>query len=81
MQASYQIVSENYRSIPLDSFRISCAKNKQWEGLVKRRRDHRESDASSPAHKISALRVTKPFPTTHYRDILYTGDHELRRGQ
>ena len=50
---------EIYRSIPLDSFRISGAKTKQWEGLVKRRRDHHESDAFLPAHKT--IRVFKSF--------------------
>ena len=56
--------SENYWSIPLDSFRISVAKNEQWEGLVKRPRDHLELGAFSPAHKLSAC--TKPPSLTSF---------------
>ena len=47
-------ITDPYRKI---HFAFPGAKNdvnKQWEALVKRRRDHRESGAFSPAHKLSA---------------------------
>jgi len=53
-------ITDPYRKI---HFAISGAKNKQWEALVKRRRDHRESGAFSPAHKLSAS-STLPFSTS-----------------
>ncbi len=58
---------KNYRSIPLGRSHISGTKNNKWKRQLKRRRDHLESGAFSPAHRVSAS-PTVPHPVQIIRE-------------
>ena len=69
---------ENYRSIPLARLHNPGTKYDKWERRLKRRLDHVESGAFSPAHKLSASDSRWSW-RRFMRHIFLAGNRPLKR--